>query len=476
MPAGFAFLWYAVNIGLDVVQQDGIFNSDWYSIRQINLSGIVSMQVSVESGEGLQKRLLINVPAEQVDTAIDGKLKELSRTARIDGFRPGKIPMRVLKQRYGEQVKHDVYGEMIQSSFYQAASQENLQPVGPPSIELREEEDVEGLAYTATFDVMPEIKLADLSGIVVKKPVAEVADSDVDAMIEKLRKQRTTWNEVDREAADGDTVTIDFKGMMDGEAFEGGSGEALPLVLGSGSMIPGFEDGLLGVKAGDARTLEIKFPEDYRAQHLAGKDAAFEVDVKQVSEAELPPVDEAFVKSLGVDDGSEEGLRVEIRSNMEREVKQKVRIRIKEQVMDGLLEANDISVPKAMIEQESAALKQQAQNEMAQSGQQSSIDLPLNIFEGQAERRVKLGLLVGQVISEQKLEVDQERVASSIADMAGTYEDPQEIIDWYQENQEQRQSMEKVVLEDQAADWALEQMQVEDEQLSFDDLLDNQAE
>jgi len=434
------------------------------------------MQVTVESGEGLQKRLLVNVPAEQVNTAIDGKLKELSRNARIDGFRPGKVPMRVLKQRYGEQVKHDVYGEMIQSTFYQAASQESLQPVGPPSIELREEEGVEGLAYTATFDVMPDIKLGDLSGIKVKKPVAEVSDADVDAMIEKLRKQRTTWNEVDREAADGDTVTIDFKGMMDGEAFDGGTGEDLPLVLGSGSMIPGFEDGLLGAKAKDARTLEIKFPEDYRAQHLAGKEAAFEVDVKQVSEPELPAVDEAFVKSLGVEDGSAEGLRVEIRNNMTREVKQKIRVRIKEQVMDGILEASDIIVPKAMIEQESAALKQQAETEMAQSGQQSSIDLPLSIFESQAERRVKLGLLVGQAISEQNIEVDQERVDSTIADMAGTYEDPKEIIDWYKENQEQRQSMEKVVLEDQVVDWALEQMQVEDEPLSFDDLLENQAE
>ncbi len=434
------------------------------------------MQVSVESGEGLQKRLLINVPAEQVNTAIDGKLKELSHSARMDGFRPGKVPMRVLKQRYGEQVKHDVYGEMIQSTFYQAASQENLQPVGPPSIEIREDEGTDGLAYTATFDVMPEIKLADLSGIKVKKPVTEVADSDVDAMIEKLRKQRTTWNEVDREAGNGDTVTIDFKGFMDGEAFEGGSGENMPLVLGSGSMIPGFEDGLLGAKAGESHTLEIKFPEDYRAEHLAAQKATFEVDVKQVSEPELPPVDEDFVKSLGVEDGAEEGLRAEIRTNMNREVKQKTRTRIKEQVMDGMLEANELSVPRAMIEQESAALKKQAETEMAQSGQQSSIDLPLNIFEAQAERRVKLGMLVGEVISEQKMQVDQEKVDSTIAEMAATYEDPQEIINWYKENQEQRQSLEKVVLEDQVVDWVMEQMQVEDEKLSFDDLLGNQAE
>jgi trigger factor len=445
-------------------------------MRQLDLSEIYSMQVSVESGEGLQKRLLINVPAERVNTAIDGKLKELSHSARMDGFRPGKVPMRVLKQRYGEQVKHDVYGEMIQSTFYEAASQENLLPVGPPSIEIRDFEGVDGLAYTATFDVMPEIKLADLSGIKVKKPVTEVAEADVDAMIEKLRKQRTTWNEVDREAADGDTVTIDFKGFINGEAFDGSSGEDLPLVLGSGSMIPGFEDGLLGARAGESRTLETKFPEDYRAEHLAAKDATFEVDVKQVSEAELPPVDEGFVKTLGVEDGNLEALRAEIRNNMEREAQQKIRGRIKEQVMDGMLQAHDISVPKAMVEQESAALKKQAETEMAQSGQQSSIDLPLTIFESQAERRVKLGLLVGEVISEQEIEVDQGKVDSTIAEMAATYEDPQEIIDWYKEHGEQRQSLEKVVMEDQVVDWIMEQAQVEDESLSFEDLLGNQAE
>ena len=433
------------------------------------------MQVSVESGEGLQKRLLVNVPAERVKTAIDGKLKELSHNARMDGFRPGKVPMRVLKQRYGEQVRHDVYGEMIQSTFYEAASQEKLMPVGPPSIEIRDQENPDELAYTATFDVMPEIKLADLSGIKVKKPVTEIAESDVDAMIEKLRKQRTTWNEVDREAADGDTVSIDFKGFIDGEAFEGGSAENQSLVLGSGSMIPGFEDGLLGAKAGETRTLEIRFPEDYRAEHLAAKDATFEVNVKQVSEPELPPVDEEFVKSLGVEDGNVDGLRAEIRNNMEREAKQKIHGRIKEQVMDGILQAHEISVPKAMVEQESAALKKQAEAEMAQSGQKSTIDLPLTIFAAQAERRVKLGLLVGEVISEQKMEVDQARVDAAIAEMAATYEDPQEIINWYNEHREQRQSLEKVVMEDQVVDWAMEQMQVEDENLSFDDLLGDKA-
>jgi len=433
------------------------------------------MQVSVESGEGLEKRLLVNVPAEQLNTQIEGKLKEMSRTVRMDGFRPGKVPMRVLRQRYAEQVKQDVYGEVIQTTFYEAAKQENLYPVGLPGIELRENEGSDDLAYTATFEVMPEIKLADISSIKVKKPVTEVADSDVDAMIEKLRKQRTTWNEVEREAVDGDTLTISFRGSMDGEEFEGGAGEDLPLLLGSGHMIPGFEEGLLGVKGGETRTLDIVFPEDYRAEQLAGKAATFEIDVKQVAEPELPPIDEGFVNSLGVEDGKEDSLRVEIRNNMLREVKQKVRTRIKEQVMDGIIEANELTIPKAMIEQESAALKKQAESEMAQSGQQSNIDLPLSVFESQAERRVKLGMLVGEMITEQKMEVDQDRVDATIAEMAATYEDPTEIVGWYKENKKARESLEQVVLEDQVVDWALEQMQVEDEVLSFDDLLGNQA-
>lgn len=430
------------------------------------------MQVSVESGEGLEKRLLVNLPAEQVNVAVDGKLKELARTVRMDGFRPGKVPLRVVKQRYGEQVKHDVWGELIQSSFYEAATQEKLMPVGDPKIELREDEAEGGLAYTATFDIMPEIELADMSGVSIKRPVAEVQDSDVDNMIEKLRKQRTEWKEVDRASQDGDSVTIDFKGIIDGEAFEGGSGEDAPLVLGSGSMIPGFEDGLVGASAGDEPVLTLKFPEDYRAEHLAGKDVTFEVKVKKVSEPELPAVDEDFVKTLGIEDGTEEALRKEIRSNMEREVKQKTSTRIKEQVMDALLEANGINVPRAMVENESKALKQQAEAQMAQAGQASSLDLPLNIFEGQAERRVKLGILISEIVKEHNIEVDQARVDGMIEENASTYENPQEIIDWYKENPEQRGAIENVVMEDQVVDWILEQVQTEEENLSFDDLLE----
>ncbi|WP_456405937.1 trigger factor [Thiolapillus sp.] len=432
------------------------------------------MQVSVESGEGLVKRLLVNLPADKVNELVEAKLKEAARTVRMDGFRPGKVPMRVVKQRYGEQVKQDAYGELIQSSYYEAVTQENLQPVGDPSIELREDEADGGLAYTATFEVMPEIEVADLTAMEIKRPVTEVVDADVDAMIEKLREQRTEWIDVDRAAQKDDRVTLDFTGMMDGEAFEGGSANDIPLVLGSGAMIPGFEDGLIGAKAGDKPVLELKFPEDYRVENLAGKDVSFEVEVKAVAEPKLPEIDEDFVKALGVEDGTEESLRKEIRENMEREVRQKIKGRTKEQVMDALLAANDINVPTAMVSREAAALKEQTQQEMAQSGQQSTVDLPVSVFEPQAERRVKLGLLVGEIMRKNELEVDQGRVDEAIAEQASTFEDPQEIIDWYKENTQARASVENVVLEDQVVDLILEQAQVEDEKLSFDELLNNQ--
>ncbi len=433
------------------------------------------MQVSVESGDGLVKRLLVSLPAEQVNKLMDEKLKEVARTVRMDGFRPGKVPLRVVKQRYGAQIRQDVYGELIQSSFYEAAVQENLRPVGEPSIEINAESEDGGLSYTASFEVMPEVELADIAQVEVKRPVVEVVDADVDAMIEKLRKQRVEWDEVDHAAVEGDRVTIDFKGIMDGEAFEGGSAEDIPLELGSGAMIPGFEEGLIGVKAGDKPTLDLKFPEDYQVENLAGKDVRFEVEIKSVAEPRLPEVDEDFVKSLGVEDGSEESLRKEIRDNMEREVRQKVNARIKEQVMESLLQLHDIEVPKAVVTEESEALKKQAQREMAQSGQQSMVDLPASVFEPQAERRIKLGLIVGEVIRGNDLEIDDARVEQAIEEQASTFESPEEVIEFYRGNKDARAAVENVVLEDQVVDLIMERGKVEDENLSFDELLNPEA-
>lgn len=425
------------------------------------------MQVSVESGQGLEKRMQVDVPAEQVTQAVEKKLQSLSRNVRMDGFRPGKVPMKVVRQRFGEQAKHEAYGEIIQATFYQAASQQNLKPAGEPSIELRDDNDDGGFGYTATFEVMPEITISGLSDMTVSKPVAEVADEDVDAMIEKLRKQRTTWTDVDREAQAGDTVHMNFTGYLDGEAFEGGSAENVPLELGSGSMIPGFEDALMGAKADEERKFDVTFPEDYRAEHLAGKQVTFDAKVLKVAEPTLPDVDDEFASAFGVEEGGVEGLRAEIRKNMTRELQQKLGQMTKERVMDALLAVNPIDVPKAMVDEEAERVKQQTQQEMAQAGQQSNLDLPLSLFEEQAKRRVALGLLLGAIMGEQNLELDQTRVQAMIEDFASSYEKPEELVQWYATNPEQRRQVESLVLEEQVVDWLLDQAQVTEEQMSF---------
>lgn len=433
------------------------------------------MQVSVESGEGLEKRLLVDLPAERVNAEMDKKLKDLARHVRLDGFRPGKVPMRTIKQRFGEQVRQETYGSLIQETLYEAASQEKLMPAGEPRIELREAAEEGGLGYTATFEVMPEVKIADLSGQTVIRPSAEVTEADVDAMIEKLRKQRAVWNDVERGAQDGDTVHIDFTGKIDGEPFQGGSAENAPLVLGSGSMIEGFEAGLLGAKAGDERTLEVRFPDDYRAEHLAGKEATFDVKVQRVTEAQPPEVDEEFVKAFGVEAGTVEALRDDVRKNMEHELRQKLKSITKERVMDALLAANPIDIPKAMVAQEAERMKQQLIQDMQQRGQQSNVDLPASVFEDQARRRVHLGLLVGEIISGQQLRADEEQLRETIAEFAESYENPQEVVDYYMQDKSARGSVESLVLENQVVDWILGQVQVAEEQKAFADIMENTA-
>jgi trigger factor len=433
------------------------------------------MQVSVESGEGLERRLLVDLPAERVASEMDKKLKDLARHVRLDGFRPGKVPMRTIKQRFGEQVRQETYGTLIQETLYEAASEHKLMPAGEPKIELREAAEQGGLGYTAIFEVMPEVKVGDLGGQSLTRPVAEVSESDIDAMIEKLRKQRTVWNEVDRAAQDGDTVHMDFKGRIDGELFEGGSAENAPLVLGSGSMIEGFESGLMGARAGDERTLEVRFPDDYRAKHLAGKDATFEVKVLKVAEPQLPELDEEFVKAFGVEDGTIESMRADIAKNMRHELKKKLDSITKERVMDVLIAANPMDIPKAMVANEAERMKQQMLQDMEQRGQSSSVDLPASIFESQATRRVHLGLLVSEIMSAQQFKAEEAELRETIAEFAESYEDPQEVIDYYMHDKNARAGIENLVLENHVVQWVLGQVQLADEHKSFSEVMDYTA-
>jgi trigger factor len=429
------------------------------------------MQVSVDSTEGLERKMTVELPAEQVNTAVEKRLKEIARTVKMDGFRPGKVPLSVVRKRYTGQVRDEVFGELIQSTYFQALSQEKLQPAGEPSIKPLEIDPQQGVGYVATFEVMPEITIADMSDKVITKAIATVSDADLDSMIEKLRSQRTTWNEVERAAQDGDQVTLSFKGFIDGEAFDGGSAENVPLVLGSNSMIDGFEAGLVGCKAGDKKTLELKFPDNYRVEKLAGKESTFEVEVSKVAEPVLPEVDEEFAKIFGVTEGGVEAFQKEIRSNMERELEEKISANVKQQAMDILVESNSFDVPGALIRQEAQALLQQAKANMAQSGQSSQIDLPLSLFEGQAKRRVQLGLVMGEIIKQHNIELDQDRVRAKVEQFAQSYEMPQEVVDYYYSNKQQLAGVENVVLEDQVVDWITQQVKVEEQNSTFEEVM-----
>lgn len=429
------------------------------------------MQVSIESGEGLERRMTVELPAERVDQEIDKRLKHIAKTAKMAGFRPGKVPLSVVRRHYSDQVRQEVFGELVQSSYFEALSSEQLQPAGNPTIEPLDKEPGEGMAYTAVFEVMPEVALSDMSGVTIKRPKVEVTDADLQEMIERLRKQRVTWSEVERAAAEGDRITINFKGFIDDEPFEGGSADEVPLVLGSGSMIEGFEEGLIGAAAGDSRTLELKFPDEYRAENLAGKQAKFEVEVSKVEEPVLPEVDEEFAKIFGVSDGGLEALHKEIRSNMEREAEQKIRGALKEQAMNALLEQNSIDIPQAMVKQEAQALLEQTKANMAQSGHSSNMELPAELFEEQARRRVSLGLIVAEVVKANEIKLDEERVRARVEEVAQSYEQPQEVIDYYYSNQEQLASLQNLVIEEQVVDWILEQAKVEDDPIAFDALM-----
>jgi trigger factor len=421
------------------------------------------MQVSVEAGEGLERRMTVELPAEQIEQEVTKRLKQIGKTARLDGFRPGKVPMNMLRRRFGGQVLQEVYGEVIESSYQEAVQQQNLHPAGMPKIEPNVTEGQNVFSYIATLEVMPEINLARLEGT-IKRPAAEVTDADVDEMLEKLRQQRGSWNPVERAATEGDQVKVSFKGIMEGEAFEGGSGENMALVLGSKRMIEGFEAGLVGIVKEEKRTLELKFPDDYRVEELAGKPVTFEVEVSEIAEQVLPEVDEEFAKSFGAQEGVEK-LRQDIRDNMQRELKQRIRSRLKNQAMDLLYNSNRIEVPGALVQEEIKALREQTRSQL-QSGA-GSIELPDNLFEDQARRRVTLGLVIGEVIKQHQIQLDRDRVRRTLEDFAASYEDADEVVKHYLTNRNQMAAIENVVMEDQVVDWILEQVQVEDEPTSF---------
>lgn len=429
------------------------------------------MQVSVEATSSLERQMTVTVPAERIEDDVNSRLKQTARTARIDGFRPGKVPMKVLKRRYGAGVRQEVLGEVIQQSFYEAVTQEKLKPAGGPNIEPKQSEEGQDFQYVATFEVYPEIALADYSAAEIVKETSDVADADVDEMVETLRKQHSSFNDVERASEDGDQVNIDFEGFKDGEAFEGGKAEGHDLVIGSGTMIPGFEDGLVGKSADEETELELTFPEQYHSEELAGQAVVFKVKVNKVSAPELPELDAEFFNKFGIEESDLDGFKTEIRKNMEREVKQALHGKLKNKVLNELVNLNDIDVPQALIDGEVDRLRQQAVQQFGGGANIDASALPAELFSEQAKRRVSIGLLVGELIQANELKADADRVRSTIEEMAQTYQQPQEVIDYYYGNQEQLSQVEALVLEDQVVDLLVSQAKVTEESVSYQDAI-----
>ena len=425
------------------------------------------MQVSVENTSALERRMTIAVPAERVETEVNKRLQQTARRAKVPGFRPGKVPMSVIRQRYEEAARQEAFGDLVQSSFYEAVVEQKLNPAGAPSVEPKSFEKGKGLEFVAVFEVFPEFTVAGFESINVERLSAEVADADLDKMLEVLRKQNTRFEAVERAAQIDDQVNIDFVGKVDGEEFAGGSAKGTQLVLGSGRMIPGFEDGLVGAKAGEERVVNVTFPEDYQNLDLAGKAAEFTITVNSVSAPQLPELNEEFFAQFGIKESTLEGFRAEVRKNMERELRQAIKTKVKNQVMDGLLAANPIEVPKALLENEVNRLRVQAVQQFG--GNIKPDQLPAELFEEQAKRRVVLGLIVAEVVKQFDLKPDEDKVREMIQEMASAYQEPEQVISWYYKNDQQLNEVRSVVLEEQVVDTVLQKATVTDKSVSYED-------
>ena len=438
------------------------------------------MQVTTEAVSGVARRLNVSVPTSRVNEQFEARLQRTAKTVKINGFRPGKVPLNVVRREYGAGIYQEVVNDIIRDTVFEAIQQEKINAVGMPNIEKVENKD-DALVYEATVEVYPEVEVKTFADLEVERKASEINDKDVDTMIENLQKQRASWAETKGMAKKDMQVTFDFEGTVDGEKFEGGSAEDFKLVLGSGRMIPGFEDGIVGMKKGEEKVIDVTFPEDYQAENLAGKAAQFKITVKLVEKQKLPEIDAEFLKIFGLTE--EEGLdklKADVRKNMEREVRNGLRNQVKQAAFDALVAANEIEVPASMVAQEIDRQRQQMIQQFTQqfggqgAGAFDSSMLPDELFKEQAEKSVKLGVLVSKVLADAKLEVDQARVDAYIDDMASSYEDPTEVVEYFKNDKQQRAQIEAVVLEDQVVDHILASAKVSDVNVSYEDLLKEQ--
>ncbi|WP_314878988.1 trigger factor [Haemophilus parahaemolyticus] len=431
------------------------------------------MSISIETLEGLQRRVTITVAADKIEAAYKEQLKGYAKNARVDGFRKGKVPHSIIEQRFGVAARQEVLSDEMQRAFFDAVIAEKINLAGRPTFTPNNYQPGQEFSFSVTFEVFPEVELKGLENIEVEKPVVEISEADLDKMVDVLRKQQATWAESQEAAKAEDRVTIDFVGSVDGEEFEGGKATDFVLAMGQGRMIPGFEEGIVGHKAGEQFDIDVTFPAEYHAENLKGKAAKFAITLKKVENIVLPELTEEFVKKFG-NAKSVDDLRAEIKKNMQRELNNAVTARVKNQVINGLIAQNDIEVPAAAVAEEVDVLRQQAVQRFGGKPDMAA-QLPAELFETEAKRRVQVGLLLSTVIGSNELKVDEARVKAMIADIASAYEQPAEVVEYYAKNRQLTENIRNVVLEEQAVDTVLAKAKVTEKAMSFDELMQSQV-
>ena len=433
------------------------------------------MQADIETISSLERRLSIAVPMEGVNSQILSRLKQVARTAKIHGFRPGKVPMKIVEQQYGGQVRQDVLGDEIQKNFGDAIREQNLRVAGLPKIEVKSaDEATDKFEFTATFEIYPEIAVGDISAALIEKPTVEIGDAEVNKTLDVLRKQRAVFEAAERPVEMGDQVNIDYRGTIDGEVFEGGSAEGASMQLGEGRLLPDFEKNIVGLSAGESNTFDMQFPEDYAGKEVAGKSAQFEIKVNEVLGAKLPELDDEFAKQLGVQDGDQAKMRAEIRSNLEREVKRRADVRVKDLVMKALLDATNVELPKSLVDQESDRLIEKMQRDMKARGMSADkVPIPREAFAEEAKRRVQLGLILSELVKNKGLAASPDQIKAVVQEQAKSYDQPDEVMRWYYESPERLREIESVVLEDNVVQWVTGQAKVTEKPTAFDELMGN---
>ncbi len=423
------------------------------------------MQVTVESTGTLERRMRVELPAERIESEVNSRLQSVGRTVKLKGFRPGKVPPKVVKQRYGKKIREEVLSELMQKSYTDAVMQENLRPAGGPQIQPDESADDKSFAYVATFEIMPEVELNDLDKLEFERPEVTIGDEDMEDMILKLRRQKANWEEVDRASAEGDRVVVDFTGTLKGEEFEGGKGTEVPVILGQGQMLPDFEKALYGIKAGDEKTFKVKFPKDYHAEDLAGKKVDFAITTHRVEEEHLPPVDDSLAEAFEVSEGGIDQFMADVRENMQREADAKIKSDLREQIIQALLAANPFDIPQSLKHQEMYSMQQDAMRRLGIEDHSQAP--PIENFAEMAEQRVRLSLLVTQLIADEGLTADADKVRERIEEMCAGYENSAEMVDMYVSNPEIVRQIEPLVLEQQAFDWLLDKGKTTAKKVAF---------